>query len=72
MSDAQLAELLVGQPDDVQAEIIRINDEARARGLQAALLVPLVAGLLGVATSLRMVRQPDVTPSADIAGMAIG
>ena len=72
MSDQQLAELLVGQPADVQAEMIRINDEARARGLQAALLVPLLAGLLGLATAFRMVRQPDVTPATDIEGVALG
>jgi hypothetical protein len=72
MSDEQLTELLVGQPEDVQAEILRINDEARARGLQAALLVPFLAGLLGLGTAFLMVRQPDVEPSADIESVALG
>lgn len=44
MSNTQLEELLVGQPADVQAEIIRINTEARPFALQVALLVPLIAG----------------------------
>ena len=41
MSDTLLAEQLAGQPPDVQAEILRINTQARYIGLQVALLVPL-------------------------------
>ena len=41
MTNTQLAEQLVGQPADVQAEIIRINTEVRPIALQVALLVPL-------------------------------
>ena len=44
MSNTQLEEQLVGQPPDVQAEIIRINTEARPVALQVALLIPLLAG----------------------------
>jgi hypothetical protein len=33
---------------------VRINEEVRPRALQAALLVPLVAGALGAANALRM------------------
>ena len=40
MSNTQLDELLVGQPEDVQDEIIRINTEARPLALQVALLDP--------------------------------
>ena len=40
MSNAQLEPLLAGEPEDVQAEILRINKEARDRSLQVALLVP--------------------------------
>ena len=53
ISNTALGELLVDQPADVQAEIIRINTEARPFALQVALLVPLIAGLLGLITSLR-------------------
>ena len=72
MSDAQLEQLLVGQPADVQAEIIRINEEARPISLQAALLVPLFAGLIGLFASFAMMRQKDVKPSAAVEGMAFG
>ena len=71
MSNTALGELLVDQPADVQAEIIRINTEARPFALQVALLVPLFAGLLGLITSLRMMRLPDPTPSGAAEGMAL-
>ncbi len=69
MSDAQLQELLADEPDDVAAEIKRINTEVRPRALQAALLVPLVAALLGVVGALRMRRLPD--PRANPAAEAV-
>ena len=31
-----------------------------------------LAGVLGLATAFLMVRQPDVVPSADIEGVALG
>ena len=37
MTNAHLESLLVGQPDDVKAEIVRINTEARPIALQIAL-----------------------------------
>lgn len=72
MSNTQLEEQLAGQPPDVEAEIIRINTEARPVALQAALLVPLFAGLLGLLVSLGMMRQRDVAPSAAVEGLAFG
>ena len=72
MSNTQLEELLVGQPQDVQDEIIRINTDARPISLQVALLVPLVAALLGVVTAFRMMRLPDPEPSESADGMALG
>ena len=72
MSNTQLAELLAGQPADVQAEIIRINTDARPFALQVALLVPLIAALLGLATSFRMMRLPDPKQSGAAEGMALG
>ena len=56
MSDAQLGELLADEPRDIRGEIISINTDARHRALQVALLVPLLAGLLGLANSVRMRR----------------
>jgi EmrB/QacA subfamily drug resistance transporter len=72
MSNTQLQELLVGQPGQVQDEIIRINTEARPLALQVALLVPILAGLLGLLNSFRMMRLPDLKPSGSVEGMALG
>jgi EmrB/QacA subfamily drug resistance transporter len=72
MSNTQLEEQLIGQPPAVQDEMIRINTDARPRALQVALLVPLVAGLVGLVNSFRMVRLPYVEPSSSIEGLALG
>jgi len=67
MSNTQLEELLAGQPKDVQAEIVSINTEARPLALQVALLVPILAGLLGLFNSFRMLRLPDPVASGPAA-----
>jgi Na+/melibiose symporter-like transporter len=72
LSNTQLDEVLVGQPEDVQAEIIRINTDARPLALQVALLVPILAGLVGLFNSFRMMRLPDIKPSASAEGLALG
>jgi EmrB/QacA subfamily drug resistance transporter len=72
MSNTALEELLVGQPPAVQAEIIRINTEARPRALQVALLIPILAGLVGFANSFRMMRLPDPPTSGSVAETALG
>lgn len=64
MTNTHLESLLVGQPEDVQAEIVRINTEARPIALQFALIVPLVAALLGLINGFRMTRIPDPKPSS--------
>ena len=64
MTNTHLEALLAGQPPDVQAEIIRINTDARPIALQIALLIPLLAGLLGLFNGFRMTRLPDPEPSA--------
>ena len=77
MSNTQLEELLAGQPAATQAEIIRINTDARPLALQVALLIPILAGLLGLLNSFRMMRLPDPVhpappkawPSADVASI---
>ena len=55
-----------------QAEIVRINTEARNIGLQAALLVPFLASLLGFLNSFRMVKLPDPEPSSAAEGLVMG
>jgi EmrB/QacA subfamily drug resistance transporter len=72
MSNTQLVQLLEGQPPDVQAEIVRINTDARHIALQVALFVPLIAGLLGLLNSFRMSRLPDITSSSAAEGMTLG
>ena len=51
------------QPD-VQAEILHINTVSRPKALQIALLIPLLAALIGLFQSFRMTRLPDPEPSA--------
>ena len=58
-----VAEQLVDEPPDVQAEIIRINTDARPLALQVALIVPILAGLLGLINGFRMMRRPDPVAS---------
>ena len=63
---------MVDQPQDVRDEIVRINTDARKIALQIALIVPLVAALLGLAISFRMMRLPDPVSSSAADGMALG
>jgi EmrB/QacA subfamily drug resistance transporter len=72
MSDTQLEAQLAGQPEDVQAEILRINQEARNIALQVALMIPLAAGLIGFLNSFRMLKLPDPEPSSAAEGVIGG
>jgi EmrB/QacA subfamily drug resistance transporter len=72
LSNTQVEELLAAQPEEIQDEIIRINTDARPLALQVALLVPILAGIVGLFNSFRMMRLPDPTPSGSVEGMALG
>jgi MFS family permease len=72
MSNTQLGQQLASHPEKVQNEIIRINTDARHLALQIALLIPVLAGALGLLNSFRMVRLPDPVPSETAEGMALG
>jgi hypothetical protein len=72
MSNTQLQELLADQPQEVQDEIISINTEARPLALQVALLIPILAGLIGLFNSFRMMRLPDPVPSGAGEALALG
>ena len=72
MTNTELEQLLEGQPPDVQEEILRINTDARPIALQIALLVPLIAALLGLLTAFRMTRLPDPKPSSAAEGVLGG
>ncbi len=72
ITNTQLEELLAGQPEEVQNEIVDINTDVRPQALQIALLVPLLAGLIGLGLSFRMVKLPDIEPSASLEGLIGG
>jgi MFS family permease len=72
MTNTHLEALLVGKPPRVQEEILRINTDARPIALQIALLVPLLAALLGLVNGFRMTRLPDPEPSSDVEGLLAG
>ncbi|HYI23529.1 MAG TPA: hypothetical protein VEX62_12950, partial [Candidatus Limnocylindrales bacterium] len=72
LSNTTLDEMITQQPPAIEAEILRINTEARPLALQVALLVPLLAGVLGFLVSFRMLKQPDVEPSVDLEAVALG
>jgi hypothetical protein len=72
MSNTKLQKQLAGEPKQTQDEIISINTDARHVALQVALLIPLVAGLIGLFNSYRMMRLPDPASSSSIEGMALG
>ena len=58
-------------PKTIQAEILRINTDAGDRSLQVALLVPILASLLGFLNSFRMMRLPDITPPTSTEGSTL-
>jgi MFS family permease len=72
MSNTQLETLLADEPEATQTEIVRINDEARQIALQVALLIPILAGVLGFANAFRMVRTPEPKPSGAAEGLLVG
>jgi EmrB/QacA subfamily drug resistance transporter len=72
VSDTQLQAVLADEPEDVQDEILSINDQARSLSLQVAMLVPVLACLLGLINSFRMVRLPDIEPVSSGEGLDLG
>ena len=72
VSDTQLQGVLVDEPAAVQAEILAINDQARALSLQVAMLVPALACALGLINGFRMVRLPDIEPASAHEGLDFG
>ena len=72
MSNTQLQEQIAGHPEATQNEIIRINNDARPIALQVALLIPIIAALLGLITSFRMMRLPDPQSSGSTEGLVMG
>src|SRR5215218_558838 len=71
MTNTDLEVLLAAETPPVQAEIVRINTEARPLALQVALLIPIIAAVLGLLDSVRMKRQPDPI-SSGVEGLVLG
>ena len=71
LSNTQLTEQLKGQPAATQAEIIDINTDARHIALQIALLIPILAGLVGLFITHGMMRLPDPVATSAADGMAL-
>ena len=72
MSNTQLDQLLADEPPAVREAVLSINTEATNLALQVALLIPILAGLLGLFDSFRMLRLPDVERSAAVEAAALG
>jgi MFS family permease len=72
MSNTQLQQQIADEPRDVQNAVLAINANARNRSLQVALLVPAIAGLLGLVNSFRMRHLPEIKPAAPIDGVDFG
>ena len=69
MSNTQIDELVAQEPDEVRTEILRINTHARDVSLQIALLVSVLASLIGLLNSFRMMRLPEIAPSTSAEGV---
>jgi hypothetical protein len=72
VSNTQLEKQLASQPKKTQDEIIKINTQARHLALQVALLIPILAGLVGLIISFRMMRLPDPQQSGSGEQMVLG
>ena len=71
VSNTQIEDARRTEPPAVQDEVVRINTDANDRSLQIALLVPILAALLGLLNALRMMRLPDIEPAADTEAAAL-
>jgi MFS family permease len=63
VSNTQLQTAIANQPQNIQNEVLAINQTATHRALQIALLVPLIAAIIGAWTAIRMERLPETKPS---------
>ena len=72
MSNSQLQLQIADEPKAIQTEVLAINTRARNLSLQVALLVPVIASLLGFVNSFRMLRVPDVPTAPGRADVGFG
>jgi hypothetical protein len=62
MSNTRLQQQLAGQPKATQDEIISIKADARPLALRIALLIPILAGLIGLLNAFRIVADAGAGP----------
>jgi MFS family permease len=72
VSNTQLNKLLADESPAVREEILKINTDSTNLALQVALLIPILAGLLGFMNSIRMMGLPDQEPVASVEAAALG
>jgi MFS family permease len=72
MSNTALQKQIADEPPATQEEVLDINTDARHVALQVALLVPILAGLIGLVNAFRMMRIPEPEPSAAAEAMVLG
>ena len=72
MTNTHVEELLAGETEEVQDEVLAINSDASHLALQIALLVPILAAGAGFVNSFRMMRIPQPTGSGPAEGLVIG
>ncbi len=72
MSTTELTKLVAGGPPAVQDEILKIDTDATDLALQVASMIPILAGGLGLLGSFRMMRLPEIKPSAATEAAALG
>ncbi|HEX5911252.1 MAG TPA: hypothetical protein VFY44_12230, partial [Thermoleophilaceae bacterium] len=62
ISTSDLDERLADEPEAVREEVLGINADATNLALQVALLIPILAGFLGLLSAGRMVRLTRAEP----------
>jgi EmrB/QacA subfamily drug resistance transporter len=72
VSNSELERVLAREPEQVREEVLQINDDATERALQVALLIPILACVAGLLNAFRMLRLPDIKPSAAIEDATLG
>jgi MFS family permease len=72
ISNTQLAKLLADEPPPIRDEILQINTDSTNLALQVALLIPIIAGLLGLINATRMIRLPDIQPTPTTQAATLG
>ena len=72
VSNTHVEKVVADEPAAVQDEILNINTDSTNLALQVALLIPILAGGLGLFNSFRMLRLPDIAPSPAAEAAALG